>query len=100
MHLLERAEELLRRVTRCLSLCHLRQGRPRRRPGAARRAEPTPDVALGLPKWPPCSLSGRASSGGSADFLGGLLTRTRSAYVVVAGSQAFGLLAIAVWSLS
>lgn len=36
---------------------------------------------------------------GSADFLGGLLTRTRSAYVVVAGSQAFGLLAIAIVAL-
>jgi drug/metabolite transporter (DMT)-like permease len=36
---------------------------------------------------------------GSADFLGGLLTRTRSAYVVVAASQAFGLLAIALVAL-
>ena len=36
---------------------------------------------------------------GSSDFLGGLLTRSRSAYVVVAGSQAFGLLAIALVAL-
>jgi drug/metabolite transporter (DMT)-like permease len=36
---------------------------------------------------------------GSADFLGGLLTRTRNAYVVVAGSQAFGLLTIGVVAL-
>lgn len=33
---------------------------------------------------------------GSADFLGGLLARSRSAYAVVAGSQAWGLVTIAV----
>jgi drug/metabolite transporter (DMT)-like permease len=36
---------------------------------------------------------------GSSDFLGGLLTRGRSAYAVVAGSQFFGLLAILVVAL-
>jgi drug/metabolite transporter (DMT)-like permease len=36
---------------------------------------------------------------GSSDFLGGLLTRGRSAYAVVAGSQFFGLLTIAVVAL-
>src|SRR4051812_3889678 len=37
---------------------------------------------------------------GSADFLGGLLTRTRNAYVVVAGSQACGLLTIGIVALA
>ncbi len=36
---------------------------------------------------------------GSSDFLGGLLTRSRSAYAVVAGSQAFGLVTIAAVAL-
>lgn len=36
---------------------------------------------------------------GSADFVGGLLSRTRNAYAVVAGSQAFGLLTIGVVAL-
>lgn len=37
---------------------------------------------------------------GSADFLGGLLSRTRKPYAVVAGSQACGLLAVAVVALA
>jgi drug/metabolite transporter (DMT)-like permease len=36
---------------------------------------------------------------GSADFVGGLLTRTRNAYSVVAGSQAIGLVTIGVVAL-
>src|SRR3954454_553559 len=36
---------------------------------------------------------------GSADFVGGLVSRTRNAYAVVAGSQAFGLLVIGIVAL-
>jgi drug/metabolite transporter (DMT)-like permease len=36
---------------------------------------------------------------GSADFVGGLVSRSRNAYAVVAGSQAFGLLTIGIVAL-
>ena len=96
VHLVQRAEELLRRITGCLSLGHLgRVGRGRRRRAAPARRRPGPRV----PGWPPLLALASSALWGSSDFLGGLLTRSRSAYAVVAGSQAFGLVTIAVVAL-
>src|SRR5699024_1946013 len=102
VHLVQCAQELLRRVARCLSLCHLgRVGRPA---DVARCAAPSHAAGL-AGRWPRVAemaallALGSSVIWGSADFLGGLLTRSRSAYVVVAYSRAFGLVTIALVAL-